>query len=93
VNLDKPTITVPFHSSYFRLYDSATITCRACSIPSPTIFDFFRPKQARPIDNGIKEKFDEIINQTCRQLTITLYVRKKKFFQSILLLFLLCVCD
>ena len=73
--LDKPTVTVPFHSSYFRLYDSATIICRACSLPSPSIFDFFRPKQAHPIVNGIKEKFDEIFNQTCRQLTITIYVR------------------
>ncbi len=72
--LDKPTVTVSFHSSPFRLYDSATIICHACSIPSPTVFDFFRPKQANPIRNGIKEKFDEIINQTCRQLTITLYV-------------------
>jgi hypothetical protein len=42
------------------------------------VFDFFRPKQAHPIVNGIKEKFDEILNQTCRQLTITLYVREKK---------------
>jgi hypothetical protein len=74
MNLDKPTVTVPFHLSYFRLYDSTTITCIACSVPSPTIFDFFRPKQANPIINGVKDKFDELINQTCRQVTITLYV-------------------
>jgi len=76
----KPTVTVPFHLSYFRLYDSATIACTACSIPSPTIFDFFRPKQANPIINGIKEKFDEIINQTCRQLTITFYLTDSTLF-------------
>jgi hypothetical protein len=83
VNLDKPTVTVPFHLSYFRLYDSATVTCRACSIPSPTIFDFFRPKQATPVINGVKDKFDEIINQTCRQLTITIHVRSEFAFIKI----------
>jgi len=94
VNLDKPTVTVPFHLSYFRLYDSATITCRACSIPSPRIFDFFRPKQADPIINGVKEKFDEIINQTCRQLTITLYVRFEfAFRQSYYIFSISVICD
>ena len=73
--LDKPTVTIPFHVSYFRLYDSATITCRACSLPSTSVFDFFRPKQSNPISQGIKERFDQFINQTCRQITITLYVR------------------
>jgi hypothetical protein len=80
VNLDKPTVTVSFHLSYFRLYDSATITCRACAVPLPVKFDFFRPKQATPIVNGVKDKFDEIINQTCHQLTITLHVRSKFAF-------------
>jgi hypothetical protein len=74
--LDKPMVTVPFHLSYFRLFDSVTITCQVCSVPSATIFDFFRPKQSVPIMTGVKEKIDEFINQTCRQLTITIYVRK-----------------
>jgi hypothetical protein len=68
-------VTVPFHLSYFRLFESATIKCQVCSVPSATIFDFFRPKQSIPIMKGVKEKFDEFINQTCRQLTITIYVR------------------
>ncbi len=94
VNLDKPTVTVPFHSSYFRLYDSTTIACSVCSIPSPTIFDFFRPTQIHPIINGIKEKFDEIINQTCRRLTITLYVRRrKKNILAIYRFFISVICD
>ncbi|CAF1633648.1 unnamed protein product [Adineta ricciae] len=76
----KPTVTVPFHLSYFRLYDSTTITCRACAVPSPTIFDFFRPKHVEPIEHGIKDKFDEFINQTCRQLTITFYFSDPSFF-------------
>jgi predicted secreted Zn-dependent protease len=80
MNLDKPTVTVPFHLSYFRLYDSATITCHACSIPSTTIFDFFRPKQMSPISYAVKDKFDEFINQTCRQITITLYVITSELF-------------
>lgn len=80
-------VTVPFHLSYFRLYDSATITCQTCSVPSPTIFDFFRPKKSIPIMKGIKEKFEEIINQTCRQLTITIYV-KFDFVVSINLAFI-----
>ena len=60
-NLDKPMVTVPFHLSYFRLFDSVTITCQVCSVPSATIFDFFRPKQAVPIMTGVKEKFDELV--------------------------------
>ncbi|CAF1498227.1 unnamed protein product [Rotaria magnacalcarata] len=76
----KPTVTVPFHLSYFRLYDSVTITCRACSLPSTTLFDFFRPKQVAPIINDVKDKFDEFINQTCRQLTITLYLGDSSLF-------------
>lgn len=68
-------VTVPFHLSYFRLYDSATITCQACSIPAPTIFDVFRPKKAVPIKKGVKEKFEEFLNQTCRQVTVTISVR------------------
>jgi len=87
INLDKPTVTVPFHLSYFRLYDSTTITCIACSVPSPTIFDFFRPKQPSPIINGVKDKFDEFINQTCRQVTITLYVWVQFAFYKILYIF------
>ncbi|UJR27871.1 hypothetical protein I4U23_009136 [Adineta vaga] len=76
----KPTVTVPFHLSYFRLYDSTTITCRACSVPSPIKFDFFRPKHTNPIEHGIKDKFDEFVNQTCRQLTITIYFSDSSFF-------------
>ncbi|CAF4380051.1 unnamed protein product, partial [Rotaria socialis] len=76
----KPTVMVPFHLSYFRLYDSVTVTCRACSLPSTTLFDFFRPKQVTPIINGVKDKFDEFINQTCRQLTITLYLSDSSLF-------------
>jgi Immunoglobulin domain len=79
-SLDKPTVTIPFHVSYFRLYDSATITCRACSLPSTTIFDFFRPKQTNPISHGIKDRFDQFINQTCRQITITIVVRPSSIF-------------
>ena len=71
---DKPTVTVSFHASYFRLFDSATITCRYCSLPPPIVFDFFRPKHVEPILDGIKDKFDQIINQTCRQRTIILHV-------------------
>ena len=58
-------------------------------LPPTIIFDFFRPKQANPITNGIKERFDEIINQTCRQLTITLYV---SFFYLLLENFLFPLC-
>jgi predicted secreted Zn-dependent protease len=76
--LDKPIVSVPFHLSYVRLYDMTTITCQVCSVPSTTIFDFFRPKQSIPIIHGVKEKFDEFINQTCQQLTITIYVKEKK---------------
>ena len=61
---------------HFRLYDLAKITCQVCSIPLPTIFDFFRPKQTIPIMKGIKEKYDEIFNQTCTKLIIKIYVRE-----------------
>jgi hypothetical protein len=74
-NLDKPMVTVPFYLSRFRLYDSAMITCQVCSVPSTTIFDFFRPKQTIPIMKGVKEKYDEFINETCTKLIITIYVR------------------
>ncbi|CAF1485282.1 unnamed protein product [Adineta steineri] len=76
----RPTVTVPFHWSYFRVNDSPTITCLACSSPPPTTFDFFRPKHANPITKGIKDKFDEVLNQTCRQLTITLHLSDTSLF-------------
>ena len=75
-DLDKPMVTVPFRILQYRLHESATITCQVCSLPSATIFDFFRPKQSIPLINGVKEKFDEFINQTCKQLTITIYVKE-----------------
>ncbi len=68
-------VTVPFHLLHFRLYDSATITCHVCSVPSTTILDFFRPKQMIPIMKGVREKYDEIVNQTCKKLIITIDVR------------------
>jgi hypothetical protein len=79
-NLDKPMVTVPFYLSHFRLYDSAKITCQVCSVPSTTIFDFFRPKQGIPIMKGVKEKYDEFVNQTCTKLIITIYVRFNYLF-------------
>ncbi|CAF1144955.1 unnamed protein product, partial [Adineta ricciae] len=75
-----PMVTVPFHLSYFRLYDSATITCQACSIPAPTIFDVFRPRKAVPIKKGVKEKFEEFLNQTCRQVTVTIHLTHPSLF-------------
>ncbi|CAF1533135.1 unnamed protein product, partial [Adineta ricciae] len=75
-----PMVTVPFHLSYFRLYDSATITCQACSIPAPTIFDVFRPRKAVPIKKGVKEKFEEFLNQTCRQVTVTIHLTHSSLF-------------
>ena len=75
---DRPILSVPFHYSHFRLTDIATITCQVCSLPSTTIFDFFRPKQSTPIIEGVKEKFDEFLNQTCKQLTITIYVSEQR---------------
>jgi hypothetical protein len=68
-------VTVPFHLLHFRLYDSATISCQVCSVPSTTILDFFRPKQTIPVMKGIQEKYDQIINQTCTKLIVTIYVR------------------
>jgi hypothetical protein len=79
-NLDKPIVTVPFHSLHFRLYDSAMLTCQVCAIPSTTILDFFRPKQTIPIMQGVREKYDEIVNQTCTKLIITIDVRWNDFF-------------
>jgi hypothetical protein len=79
-NLDKPMVTVPFYLSHFRLYDLATVTCQVCSLPSTTIFDFFRPKQAIPIMKGIKEKYDEFVNKTCTKLIIKIYVRFSLYF-------------
>ncbi|CAF1298909.1 unnamed protein product [Adineta steineri] len=76
----KPMVTVPFHLSYFRLYDSATITCQVCSIPSSTVFDIFRPKKAVPIKKGVKEQFEGFINETCRQLTKTIYLNHPSLF-------------
>ncbi|CAF2886222.1 unnamed protein product [Rotaria sp. Silwood2] len=76
----KPIVKILFQLFHFRLYDTATIICQVCSIPSTTIFDFFRPKQSTPIINGIKEKFDKSINQTCRQLTITIYLNDASLF-------------
>lgn len=38
-------------------------------------FDFFRPKQAHPVVQGIKDRFEQMINQTCRQITVTIAVR------------------
>ncbi|CAF0941235.1 unnamed protein product [Rotaria sordida] len=76
----KPIFTIPFQLFHFRLHDSATIICQVCSIPLPIIFDFFRPKQSDPILNGIKEKSDKFINQTCRQLTITIYLNDASLF-------------
>jgi hypothetical protein len=73
-------VTVPFHLSNFRLYDSATITCEVCAVPSTTIFDFFRPKQSIPIMKGVKEKYDELVNETCTKLIITIYVRMNHIF-------------
>ncbi|CAF3589713.1 unnamed protein product [Rotaria sp. Silwood1] len=76
----KPIVTIPYQLFYFRLYDSAIITCQVCSIPTTTIFDLFRPKQLNPIINGIKEKFDKSINQTCKQLIITIYLNDASLF-------------
>jgi len=75
-------VTVPFYLSHFRLYDSAKITCQVCSVPSTTIFDFFRPKQGIPIMKGVKEKYDEFVNQTCTKLIITIYVRFNYLFKK-----------
>jgi hypothetical protein len=73
-------VTVPFHSLHFRLYDSATITCQVCAVPSATILDFFRPKQPVPIMKGVKEKYDEVLNETCTKLIITIDVRWNDLF-------------
>ncbi len=73
-------VTIPFRSLHFRLYDSGTIICQVCSVPTATIFDFFRPKQSIPIMNGVREKYDEIVNQTCRKLIITIDVRQNYLF-------------
>lgn len=75
---DKPIITVPFHLRQFRLNDLVTITCQVCSLPSTTIFDLFRPKKNVPIMQGVIEKYDENINQTCRRLVIKIFVRGRK---------------
>ena len=75
---DKPVLSVPFHYAHFRLHDIATITCQVCSLPSTATFDFFRPKQPTPIIEGVKEKFDEFLNQTCKQLTIAIYVSEQR---------------
>ena len=75
---DKPIVTVPFHFLHFRLYETATITCQVCAIPSVTIFDFFRPKQTVPIIKGVREKYDQVLNQTCTRLILTIDVSSIK---------------
>ena len=75
-------VTVPFHSLHFRLYDSAMITCQVCAVPSTTILDFFRPKQPVPIMKGVREKYDEVLNETCTRLIITIDVRQKDFLSK-----------
>lgn len=75
---DKPIVTVPFHFLHFRLYETATITCQVCAIPSVTIFDFFRPKQTVPIIQGVREKYDQVLNQTCTRLILTIDVRSNE---------------
>lgn len=40
-----------------------------------TIFDFFRPKQTVPIIKGVREKYDQVLNQTCTRLILTIDVR------------------
>ncbi|CAF1325431.1 unnamed protein product [Rotaria magnacalcarata] len=76
----KPIVTIPFPLFHYRLHDTATVTCQVCATPPTSIFDFFRPKQPTPLIHGIKEKIDESFNETCKQLTITIYLNDPSLF-------------
>ena len=72
--LDKPIVSVPFRLLHFRRFETAAITCQVCAIPSATIFDVFRPKHTVPIIKGVREKYDQVLNQTCTRLILTIDV-------------------